>query len=240
MIVFGLCAFSAEAQHIIDRGYGDDGKKAIIFAPKGSWQLGGSTNFSSHQNDNFRVAVLEGINSTGYSLDFRPSFCYMIKDNVGLGVMAGYGRDMMDLESANVNVAGTAMDWENYYLLNHKLSSAVFMRTFIPIDQTGRAALYVDLRLNGKFGQNKVTDLQGDNTVGTWSKTTGLGLSVNPGASFLLTRHFAIQAGLQVFNVGYSVTKQVHNQVATGELGSSDFSYAIDILALNFGLFYYL
>lgn len=239
MALTALCPLGLGAQRI-DRGYSESGATPVIFAPKGSWMLGGSAQFSSHANANFGIAVIDGVHSDGLKLSISPAFCYMLKNNMGIGVKAGYKRQVLDLSSASVSVAGTELSWSDYYAINQDFASAVFLRNYIPIDRSGRLAMYVDVQLKGTKGQSKVSDSHTGDTIGTFSQSYSAVLGVNPGAVVFFTRHFAFDANLEVLGLGYSSTRQTHNQIDTGARRSTDFSFMLNLLALNFGLYYYL
>lgn len=234
-----LIAVSAGAQQM-DRGYLTKGRRDLVFAPKGSWFLGGSAGFSNHDHDSYSITVLEGVDSKGYKLNVDPTFGYLIKDNVAAGVKLSYGRNYLDLDSASLSVAGTDLSWNDYFLLEHNMAASLFLRNYIPIGNSGRLAVYVDLQLTGKGGQGKVIDDRKGDMTGTYTKRHGASISVNPGGALLLSKHFGIDASIKVLNVGYDVTSQSHNQVANGEIKSADFSYNLDLLSLNLGLYYYL
>lgn len=234
-----LCSLELGAQRI-DRGYGESGASPIVFAPKGSWMLGGSAQFSAHSNQDFRIAVLDGLNSQGYSLSASPAFCYMLRDNMGAGVKLGYKRQQLDLGSAGISVAGTDLNWNDYFALNHDMVASIFLRNYIPIDRSGRIAMYADVQLKGTVGQSKVADSHSGQTVGTYSENHSTVLGVNPGAVIFFTKHFAFDANLEVLGLGYTVTRQTHNQINTGDRTTSNFSFMLNLLALNFGLYYYL
>ena len=86
-----LGTFSAEGQKL-DRGI--DLSSQPCFIKKGTWMVGGGASYMLHNNDNSRLLVVNGIKSTGYTLSVSPAFCYMFKDNMGVGVRVGYRRNM--------------------------------------------------------------------------------------------------------------------------------------------------
>lgn len=235
-----LCiSISAGAQNI-DRGYFNKSRNAMVFAPKGSWFLGGSAEYSIHENDRLSFSALKDFDSNGFKVSVSPSFGYIIKDNIAAGVRMNYARNNIDINSAAISVAGTELNWEDYYLLKHDFSAALFLRNYIPVDRAGRLALFVEMQLSGEGGQSKIHCLRDGNVVGTYSTVKGASLGVNAGGVVLLSKHFGLEASLNVLNAGFNSTAQSHNQVNAGSLKSSDFSYNIDVFSLKLGLYYYL
>ena len=91
LILSLLLPLSAWGQKF-DRGI--DMSNQPVFVQKGTWMVGGGASWALHSNDKARLLVIEGINSTGYTMSISPAACYMVKDNLGVGMRAGYKRDM--------------------------------------------------------------------------------------------------------------------------------------------------
>ena len=112
-----LGAFSAEAQHY-DRGY--DVASSSPFVTKGAWVLTGTARYSQHTNDNYNLLLIDNINSKGFSLAVNPKLIYMIKDNMGIGLLLSYGRSMLDLATADLSISDITMNAKDCYQIPHK------------------------------------------------------------------------------------------------------------------------
>lgn len=86
-ILFTSLVASATAQRY-DRGFE---RNPSTFIEKGTWMVGGTVAYSTHRNDNYRFIIVDDINSNGYRLAFSPVFCYMVRDNMGVGMRFSYG-----------------------------------------------------------------------------------------------------------------------------------------------------
>ena len=111
-----LSLFRAEGQKL-DRGI--DLSSQPCFIKKGTWMIGGGASYMLHDNDNSRLLVVNGIKSTGYTLSVSPAFCYMVKDNLGVGVRMGYKRNMLQLDSAKIKFEDVDLSVSDYHKISH-------------------------------------------------------------------------------------------------------------------------
>lgn len=235
--VLVLATFVAGAQRY-DRGYGS----APSYVKKGTWSIGGSAGYTQHINDDYQLAIVQGIDTKGYSVSFSPSFCYMIGENSGVGLKGTYKRGLFNILDAGMSVADITLSVKDYYNERENWNVAGFYKMFIPVDKGGRLSLFAEIQLGGGYGRVKVID--GHNPVtgikGTWEEHSKIFLGVNPGASFFLTNHLAMEMSLGIFDVSYSWANQSHNQVWSGKRGITDASFCINPLAIGLGLYFYL
>ena len=188
MLVLG--ALSAEAQHY-DRGY-----KSVSSAPfveKGTWVLGGTARYSQHINDDFSLALINGINSEGFNFSVNPKLICMVKDNMGLGLRVSYDRGMLDLSSADLSVSDISMSAKDCYQINHKFSAHALYRAYIPLAGSKRIAMFADLMLGGSFKQGKAFYPGKDYIIGTYEEKYAIELAVDPGIVAFLTERLAVE-----------------------------------------------
>ena len=132
-------AYEAGAQRY-DRFY--DFSNSGMFVKKGTWVAGGTANYSIHHNDNYEFLVADNINSVGYKLSVSPAVCYMLKNNLGVGLRMEYSRNMFKLDTAAVNVAGTTISIKNYHLIKQMITTKAILRNYIPIGDSKRFAMF--------------------------------------------------------------------------------------------------
>lgn len=229
--MLSVCMF-ASAQQRMQR-YDD---AAPVFAGQGTWMVGGTASYTAHRNSNYSFAVIDGINSVGFHLSAEPEASYYFKDNIGVGIRAGYGRMMLDAASGGAEIGQLELSVTDYYQISHDFSTTIFMRYFIPIAGSQRIALFVDGGLQGVYGQLKVSECHTGNEVGTWQEKWKAGLVVNPGVMAYVNGRLALSASLGMAGLTWGNVAQIHNQVAEGALKSFRFSYLLDFTSLNVGL----
>lgn len=203
---------------------------------KGEVMFGGNAAYSIHNNDAYRILIVENVNSQGYNISAKPFFLYALTDDFAVGVSGLYKRGFTDLRSAGVSLMGTELKMEDFYSLSNKWGAGVFARKYLVLGHTGRFALFVDVGLDFSCSQSKISNRQNNQIIGTYQTDWWLGLGVNPGLSVFVTEHFALQAGVGILNFGIGRINQVHNQVAKGSASGFKASYAVDLLALNIGV----
>lgn len=232
-----LCVYPARADRN-DRGIASLDAKSEPFLSEGGWMAGGAASISSHSNENYRVAILGGINSDGYGLRVKPSVIYGLADDLALGVSAVYKRDGMNLNSAELEMAGVSLDVEKYISLKHHYGGAFFLRKYLTLGNQGRFALFADASVQLTGGQARLTDRQSGSVVGTWQQSWDVSFGVNPGLAAYVSDHLVLGASVGIFNIDYRWTRQVHNQVYHGNSGAFTGSYAINLMDLSVGLYY--
>jgi len=232
-----LTGFNAYAQKS-ERGVASIGPDAAPYIDKKEYSIGGTFSLSKHSNINNRVVVVEGINSGGYSMSIRPTFIAGVYKNVSVGVSGYYTRNYLDIASAELKFKDVSIDIKDYYTLEHEGGARVFGRYYLPIGKSARVALFVDLGIEGYYGQGKVTSNQKGAIVGTYQTSWGINLGVFPGISVYITKHFAMEAALGYLSVGYNKVDQVHNQVAEGSANTVPTYLLLNPLSLSIGAYF--
>ena len=235
-ILLFLGAISAGAQQY-DRGY--ETVPSSPFIKKGTWGIGGTARYSQHINDANSLLVISNINSTGYNVSVNPKVMYAIKDNMAVGLKFSYGRNMFDLASADLGVAGIEMNATDCYQIQHKYSAFGVFRAFIPFGNSKRVAMFADLHLGGSFKQGKAFNAGGDQVFGTYNQAYSIQLGVDPGLVAFLTDRLAVEMNIGVFGVNYQWENQIHNQVEYGSSDSASAGFMINLLSGGVGISYY-
>lgn len=231
-----LGTFSAGAQQY-NRGY--ETVPSTPFITKGTWSVGGTARYSQHVNDKYNMLVFSNIDSEGYSIAVKPKVMYSFKDNMAVGLKFSYGRSMLDLANADLNIASIEMNASDCYQIQHQYSAYGVFRSFIPFGNSKRVAMFADLHLGGSYKQGKAFNAGGDEVVGTYNQSYSLQLGVDPGLIAFLTDRLAVEMNIGVFGVNYTWENQIHNQVENGSSDSASAGFMINLLSLGVGISYY-
>lgn len=202
--------------------------------------VGGTVAYSTHRNDNYRFFIIEDINSNGYRFSLSPVFCYMVRDNMGVGMRFSYGRKLLKVDSASVSIDQTQINVKDYYTLSHDYSMIAIYRNYIPLGDSKRFALYNEVQFSLGGGQAKLIDGHGTSIVGTYEKTKLASIGLSPGMIAFVNDHLAVELNVGMLGLKYSQTDQIHNQVETGTRRASQINFNVNILAIGFGVAYYL
>ena len=208
---------------------------------KGQWIAGSAVSYSEHTENNYDFLVVEKINSDGYSFKLSPMFAYALKDNMALGGRFKYGRTLVRMDETQLNLDDeTSFDINNIYQLKHSYSAMAIFRNYIPLGDSKRFAVFSETQLEVGGSQSKVSNGKGEALTGTYSKSTDLGFGVSPGMVAFINNYTAVEVSIGVLGVNLSKTRQVTNQVETGEQSSTSANFKINIFSIGLGIAFYL
>ena len=209
------------------------------FVPKGQWVFGGSVSYSTHSNNNYTFLIVEDIQSDGYSFKISPLVGYAYAKNSLVGIRFGYSRSLTQLDNASLTI--TSLDNSFYYSLKHSYNAEALWRKYIPLGRNNkRFALFAEVSLAMGGSQSKLAAGPQNALSGTYATSFDVALGVNPGIAAFLTNNFAIEVNVGVFGFNYSQTRQVSNQVVTGQSSSSQMNFKINIFSIGLGAAFYL
>jgi hypothetical protein len=237
VLILAFSSFHAEGQKL-DRGI--DLSSQPCFIRKGTWMIGGGASYMLHDNDNSRLLVFNGIKSTGYTLSVNPAFCYMVKDNMGLGIRVGYKRNMLQLDSAKMNFEDIDLSVSDYHKISHAFEIQGIGRYYIPVGSLKRIGLFNELQLAYSYGQGKVLDGHGNKVDASYETSNSLGINLSPGFMAFVTDKLAIDVSVNMLGLHFDWADQSHNRVSSGDRSVSLINFRVNLLAIGFSLYYYL
>ena len=212
------------------------------FVAKGSWIMGANLAYSTHVNENYSLALIEGINSEGYTFRGSPMIAYAIRDNMALGLRGTYSRSNLTVDSANLKFGddetGTEITVNDYKTVRHTYSVAAIWRQYIPLGKSKRFAIFNEISL-GAGGTESI--FVADQPVkGTYEEGYTVSLGISPGLMAFATNDVAIEVNVGVMGINFTDVKQVHNQVQTGNQRSSNMAFKVNLLSIGVGVSFYL
>lgn len=215
---------------------------ANIFVPRGLWITGLSTSYSHHLNDNYSIAIIEGVQSEGYTFRVSPMIAYAIKDNMALGVRGAYFRNNLTIDGAGLKFGddetGTEIAIENYKAVRHSYTVSAIWRQYIPLGKSKRFAIFNEISLGA--GGSQAIFAADEPIRGTYEKGYNISLGVSPGLMAFATNDVAIEVNVGVMGINFSEVKQVHNQVSTGNRRHSNMNFKVNLLSIGLGVSFYL
>lgn len=210
--------------------------------PKGQWVAGGSVTYSTHTNTDYKFLVINNIDSKGFSFKISPLVGYSIATNSIVGARGIYSRSHLVMDSASLNMgegdAALNLGVDYYYMLKHSYNVAAIWRQYIPLGYTKRIGLFAEFQL--AMGGSQAKFAEGSPIRGTFSRGFDISVGANPGVVAFMTDNIALEVNVGILGLGYSHTKQLHNQVTTGVTSSSMMNFKINILSIGMGVAFYL
>ncbi|MFI3261389.1 MAG: hypothetical protein R3Y26_00625 [Rikenellaceae bacterium] len=211
------------------------------FVPKGQWIVGATGSYSTHDNDEYSLFIVDGINSQGYSVNISPTVAYVFKENLAAGLRFNYSRSLLRIDDANLTIGGddgTEIVVNDFYALEHSYTASAIVRQYVPLGRAKRFAFFVDGELEGGGFQSKFAN---DEPVhGTFSRGYSLGIGLSPGIAAFATNNVAIEVTVGMLGANFIHMDQAHNQVYAGELNYSSLNFKINLLTIGLGFSIYL
>ena len=215
------------------------------FVPKGQWIFGGTASYSTHTNKNYKLLIINDIDSDGYTVNVSPMIAYAPWKNMAVGVRFGYGRSMLGIDNAALALAGVELNVDFYHQIKHSYTGTLFWRPYIPLGTSNRFAIFAEVQLNFTGSQSKLVAENGvvdgyQDYKGTYSKSLGGSIALQPGITAFVTNEIALELSIGVFGIGYEKTTQLKNQVEQGEIKSTNMNFKVNLLSIGFGVSFYL
>ena len=200
----------------------DRGIVLNTFIPKGQWVVGNSISYSEYSNDNYQ-------------------FCYIVKDNLGLGGRFAYERSLTKLDNASIKIGDDLnFDMDNVYSLSHSYSGMAIMRNYISIGNSSRFGLFNELQLSLGGGESKMVNGSGESLTGTFERSFNFNIGIAPGLMAFLNDYTAIEVNVGLLGFNYSHVKQTTDQVYTGKRSQNMANFKVNIFSLGLGIAFYL
>lgn len=219
------------------------------FVPKGQWIFGGTASYSAHVNENYKVLVINDIDSEGYTINVAPMIAFAPWRNMAVGVRFGYGRSLLALDNAALSIgegdSGINMNIDYYHQIRHSYTGSLFWRPYIPLGESNRIAIFAEVQLNFTGSQSRLVAEDGvidglQNYRGRYATTFGASVGLQPGIVAFVTNNTALELSIGVFGIGFERTKQIRNQIEEGTFTSSDMNFRVNLLSVGFGVSFYL
>lgn len=242
----GAISVSAQQQEIItDTTLLDTppsrGLKQHTFVPKGQWIVGGTISYSQQSERNYQFLVVEGIDGVGYSFNASPMFSYMIADNMGLGGRFSYGRSLVRINSADINLSPDLnLSVSDIYNLSHTYTGMVVLRNYISIGNNMRFGLFNETQLHIGGGQSKLVSGSGDNITGSYETSFSVGLNLAPGITAFFNDFVAVEVNVGLLGFKYTSTHQITDQVYEGKTHTTTANFQINLFSIGLGVAFYI
>jgi len=225
----------AKEREVFDRGI-----QSGVFIPKGQWMVGGTFSYSETSADDYKLLILKNMEGKAYTFTVSPSFCYFIRDNVGIGGRFSYKRDYIDLGNIDIDISDDlSFTITEASLLEHMFYGTAFVRTYINIGDSRRFGLFNEARVTLGFGQGKTSSGKEETRYGVYEKITHLQVGFAPGLTAFVTNNAAIEVSVGIMGFDSKWIDQEHNQVSEATYRNTSAKFKIDLFSINLGMTYY-
>lgn len=217
------------------------GIKQNVFVEKGQFITGLSASFSQSNQNNYQFLIVEGISGSTYSMKISPLVCYMFKDNMGVGGRVAYNRSRTKIDKAQFIIdSETDYTFENAYDISHSFSAMAIFRNYISLGSSKRFGLLAEAQLEFGCGESKLTSGNGEDFTGTYKRNYSIELNISPGLVVFLNNHSALEVNVGILGFGYNFSKMTTDQIHESNFKSKRAIFKTNILAITFGVSFYL
>ncbi|MDE6069834.1 MAG: hypothetical protein K2F92_03000 [Alistipes sp.] len=214
-------------------------KNRFVF--KGETMFGLTVSYGTLSTDDADIfPIFENIDLSGNITTVNPFVGYFYRDNRCFGVRFGYTHISGRLNALGINL-GEQNDIELEIpwldLTNDRYSFGVFHRTYVPIDEKGRFAVFGEIELSMSTGQNTFAYKSGDDSKRTSSKNTTVKAWVNPGVAVYAFPNVCASISFGLGGFKYTHIRQYDDQgVKTGERHYSKMNLRLNIADIRIGV----
>lgn len=212
-----------------------------LFVPKGQWLFGGTMQYSDHTNVNYKLLVLDDWEGRGYTVSGKIYVGYAIKDNLALGVRAGFGRTLLNIDNLNLSLGDDLnFNIDHAHYINQQWSGSFFMRNFFSLFGSRQFGLFNDTEITFAGGRGKTITGTGEMLKGTYQTSFDASIGISPGIMVFMQNIAAIELSVGLLGFSTSITKQQTNQVYEGKRRTSGAKFGVDILSIKLGATFYI
>ena len=212
LLLAACLAVPGQAQEKFTRGFAGRNK---IFIPKGS--VGGGL----------------GISWRKYTLGED--------DNLSLVARFEYSWLGVDLDNASLHLSedlGLDITGEHYKRQSYALAAGV--RYYLPFMGSKVFGFFVEGAVNGGYVHSMLYELEDGLKHGTYNSNWKVALRVDPGICFFVQENVDFEVSVGLLDLTYQFNKQSENQVKTSSGSGLGTGFNINLLALRFGVHFYL
>ncbi|MCM1152036.1 MAG: hypothetical protein NC328_00055 [Muribaculum sp.] len=215
--------------------------ETVTFVPKGQWVAGASISYTQTNQNKYQFFILEGISGDTYSFKVSPMFCYIFKDDMGVGGKFAYSRSLTKLENADIVLdSETDTNIEHLYRLAHNYSATAIYRNYFSIGHSKRFGFFNELQLQLGGGQSKLTTGTGRDLTGAYERNFSLDVGVAPGLVVFLNNYSALEVNVGVLGFSYTATKSIKDQIYVSRRNSKSANFRINLFSISFGVGFYI
>lgn len=212
------------------------------FIKKKEFIVGLTASFGSVSSENSNILyALADIDASLSHSSVDPFVGYFYRDNKCIGLRFGYDKISGSVDSGVLDF-GESNDLEfeiPYVEINStSFSYSVFHRNYLALDPKGSFGLFAELELTASDNRSTMAfDLGSDGLQTIHSNNFSFNLNFNPGIVVFVLDNISTNVSLGLGGLGYtSITQYDGEGTVTGGRTSSQLSFKLNILDINFGV----
>ena len=201
---------------------------------EGTRFLGMSVSLKSNESENPSSIFenIEAVDQQTYKINVYGG--YFIRDTWALGGSLNYG-----FSEKSSGFTGDS-DKSRVETVSRFTSLGFLMRNYLPIDSSGRFALYVETSLDVGYGKEIVQTTLANDIDRKVTRSYLLDLGVTPGIMAFIDKGFAVEASVNIMGLTSQWGEYTFNEgERTGDSSSVELDFTVKLLTLFIGVTYY-
>lgn len=209
-----------------------------VFIPKGTFSAGIAAGYDKYNaSDGAGLAGIVSDADGSISLrSFQAHAAWFVKDNLSLGLRAGYGNTSVDGDNVNVM---DLFEMSNRHIRRELYEASFFLRRYLSISGSNAFGLFAEGRLSGGRGYIKSYENIERGKVGSYSDIYTLGIGLYAGVAAFITDHLSFEIFLPVASAGTRWEKQIESQENESSADALNASVKPNLLGLNLGVVFH-
>ena len=209
------------------------------FIPKKKWVGGLTFSYINYDGEDSRMlfSLIKDFDCNFRTISVRPFVGYAFKDNVIVGLKAGYNHTVADLGNISLNIDDDlSFDLKDIRYSEDSYSIALFHRSYVGLDRGKRFGFFNESSLSYNNGSSTFTRGKDEALKRTETTIHEIHLGLNPGVAVFIMENVCAEMSFGVVGFKYRIEKQKNNEGETGKRTASGADFKINLFNINIGM----
>ena len=185
------------------------------FIPKKKWVGGLTFSYVNYDGEDSRMlfSLLKDFDCNFRTLSVKPFVGYAFKENVVVGIKAGYNHSVADLGNISLNIDDDlSFDLKDIRYSEDSYSIALFHRSYVGLDSGKRFGLFNETSLSYNNGSSTFSRGKDEAQKRTETTIHEIHVGLNPGVAVFIMENVCAEMSFGVVGFKYRSEKQKNNK----------------------------
>ena len=209
------------------------------FIPKKKWVGGLTFSYVNFDGEDSRLlfSLLKDFDCNFRTLSVKPFVGYAFKDNIIVGLKAGYNHTVADLGNISLSIDDDlSFDLKDIRYSEDSYSIALFHRSYVGLDRGKRFGFFNESSLSYNNGSSVFSRGKEETLKRTETTIHEIHLGLNPGVAVFIMENVCAEMSFGVVGFKYRIEKQKNNEGETGKRSTSGANFKINLFNINIGI----
>lgn len=209
------------------------------FIPKKKWVGGLTFSYINYDGEDNRMlfSLIKDFDCNFRTLSVKPFIGYALKDNVVVGIKAGYNHTIADLGNISLNIdEDLSFDLKDIRYSEDSYSIALFHRSYVGLDHGKRFGFFNESSLSYNNGSSTFSRGKDEALKRTETTIHEIHLGLNPGVAVFIMENVCAEMSFGVVGFKYRIEKQKNSEGEVGKRNTSGANFKINLFNINIGI----